>query len=79
MGQDEGFQNDGEIKNGGTPPPSYEDTVEMKNVIKVKSAEGDKTTENKDDPDEKTKEEEKEKEKEKEEEFPPVGVLELVS
>ena len=59
-----------------TPPPSYEDVTEMKNVMKVKSID-EKDLNSKQD---KSKDESKnndEKDKKEEPEIPPVGVIEL--
>ena len=65
----------GEVKK--TPPPSYDDVVEMKNVVKVKEADniGDSNKKSDDVKDEKKDEK---KDKPAEPEDPPVGVFELV-
>ena len=72
MGKDK--DNDSNV----TPPPSYEDTVEMKNVIHVKTSDADIRNE-KTKTDKSTKEDDKDKEEEKEPELAPVGVFELVN
>ena len=57
-----------------TPPPSYDDVVEMTNVVKVKEADG---VDGKNGTDGKDKKDGKE-DKPAEPEDPPVGVIELV-
>ena len=76
MGQDD-LGDRGEVKK--TPPPSYDDVVEMTNVVKVKEAfhDGDSNKKSEDGKDEKEKKDGKE-DKPAEPEDPPVGVFELV-
>ena len=57
----------------GTPPPSYDDAVEMKKPVKKDSWFGGKDKKGSD------KEDDQKKEEEKEPEIPPVGIIELVS
>ena len=81
MGQDEGIENENIPDNKGTPPPSYEDTVEMKKIEKNNwlSSKEKKTSKSSLDKEGKDKKEEDgEDEKEKEPEIPPVGPIELV-
>ena len=72
MGEDD-MGDRGDVKK--TPPPSYDDVVEMTNVVKVKEADDSKKGD--DGKDDKDKKEGKE-DKPAEPEDPPVGVFELV-
>ena len=63
--------------NKKTPPPSYDDVVEMTNVVKVKEADGGNSKKGVDGKDGKDKKDGKE-DKPAEPEDPPVGVFELV-
>ena len=76
MGEDD-LGERGDVKK--TPPPSYDDVVEMKNVVKVKEADNIDDSNKKSDgvKDEKEKKDEN-KDKPAEPEDPPVGVFELV-
>ena len=76
MGEDD-LGERGDVKK--TPPPSYDDVVEMKNVVKVKEADNIEDSNKKSDgvKDEKEKKDEN-KDKPSEPEDPPVGVFELV-
>ena len=75
MGEDD-MGDRGDVKK--TPPPSYDDVVEMTNVVKVKEAGYiDDNKKSDDGKDVKNKKDEKE-EKPAEPEDPPVGVFELV-
>ena len=72
MGEDD-MGDRGDVKK--TPPPSYDDVVEMTNVVKVKESDDSKKGDDgKDDKDKKGGKEDKPAEPED----PPVGVFELV-
>ena len=76
MGEDD-LGERGDVKK--TPPPSYDDVVEMKNVVKVKEADNIEDSNKKSDGVKVEKEKKDEnKDKPSEPEDPPVGVFELV-